>query len=72
MPAYPSACTLRLRVAHNTALHDQPDSKSVQFSVMSPSEIEQAGVLHVFQRALYTMPERKPQVDGVLDPRLVC
>lgn len=38
---------------------------------MSPAQIEQAGVLHVFQRALYQMPERKPQTDGVLDPRLV-
>lgn len=52
-------------------IHTRTHSQSVQFSVMSPAQIEQAGVLHVFQRALYQMPERKPQTDGVLDPRLV-
>lgn len=59
--------------AHTIAMlsYTSHHSQSVQFSVMSPSEIEQAGVLHVYQRALYTMPDRKPQQEGVLDPKLV-
>ncbi len=55
-------------------LHYTPPShsKRVEFTIMEPSQIEQAGTMHVYQRALYQMPERKPQPDGVLDPKLVC
>ncbi|EFN59163.1 hypothetical protein CHLNCDRAFT_138029, partial [Chlorella variabilis] len=44
--------------------------KQIQFSVMSPAEIVNTAEFHVFERALYKMPERRPQPNGVLDPRL--
>ena len=37
---------------------------------MPPTEIVNTAEFHVFERALYKMPERKPQPNGVLDPRL--
>ncbi|PSC73949.1 DNA-directed RNA polymerase III subunit rpc1-like isoform X2 [Micractinium conductrix] len=37
---------------------------------MSPAEIVNVAEFHVYERALYKMPERRPQPNGVLDPRL--
>ena len=37
---------------------------------MPPTEIVNTAEFHVFERALYKMPERRPQPNGVLDPRL--
>jgi len=37
---------------------------------MPPTEIVNCAEFHVFERALYKMPERRPQPNGVLDPRL--
>ncbi|KFM26649.1 DNA-directed RNA polymerase III subunit rpc1 [Auxenochlorella protothecoides] len=44
--------------------------KQLRFSLMSPSEIIQTSEMHVYERALYKMPERRPQPNGVLDGRL--
>lgn len=45
-------------------------SKQIRFSMMAPMEIVNTSELHVYERALYKMPERRPQPSGVLDPRL--
>lgn len=37
---------------------------------MPPTEIVNTAEFHVFERALYKMPERRPQPNGVLDLRL--
>ncbi|KAL4425069.1 hypothetical protein ABPG77_010383 [Micractinium sp. CCAP 211/92] len=44
--------------------------KQIHFGVMSPAEIVNTAEFHVYERALYKMPERRPQPNGVLDPRL--
>eukprot|EP00887_Chlorella_sp_A99_P005662 scaffold1.g5662.t1 len=38
--------------------------------MLSAAEIINTAELHVYERALYKMPERRPQPNGVLDPRL--
>jgi DNA-directed RNA polymerase III subunit RPC1 len=45
-------------------------SKQISFGLMPPTEIVNCAEFHVFERALYKMPERRPQPNGVLDPRL--
>ncbi|GAX79763.1 hypothetical protein CEUSTIGMA_g7204.t1 [Chlamydomonas eustigma] len=44
--------------------------QQIKFGMQTPQEIVKCGVFHVFERALYKMPERTPHVDGVLDRRL--
>ncbi|KAL4534056.1 hypothetical protein Ndes2526B_g07060 [Nannochloris sp. 'desiccata'] len=44
--------------------------KQIAFGLMPPTEIVNCAEFHVFERALYKMPERRPQPNGVLDPRL--
>jgi hypothetical protein len=46
-------------------------SKSIQFELMSNLEVQSAAELHVYERNLYSMPQRTPLEHGVLDPRLV-
>ena len=46
------------------------DSDRIAFEVMPPAEIVGVAELRVHERALYRMPERRPQAAGVLDPRL--
>ena len=38
---------------------------------MSNLEVQSAAELHVYERNLYSMPQRTPLEHGVLDPRLV-
>lgn len=44
--------------------------KSINFGTMSATDIVKLGELHVFERSLYQMPERRPLANGVLDNRL--
>jgi hypothetical protein len=46
--------------------------KSIRFRTMSSQEIVKASELHVSESILYTMPDRRPAVNGVVDTRLVC
>jgi DNA-directed RNA polymerase III subunit RPC1 len=52
--------------------HHRPrhHSDRIAFEVMPPAEIVSVAELRVHERALYRMPERRPQAAGVLDPRL--
>ncbi|PNW84960.1 hypothetical protein CHLRE_03g165750v5 [Chlamydomonas reinhardtii] len=44
--------------------------QQISFGVQTPQEIVKCGVLQVYERALYKMPERVPAANGVLDRRL--
>jgi hypothetical protein len=44
--------------------------KSIRFRTMSSQEIVKASELHVSESILYTMPDRRPAVNGVVDTRL--
>ncbi|WIA12568.1 hypothetical protein OEZ85_006229 [Tetradesmus obliquus] len=44
--------------------------QQIRFGLQSPQDIINCGVFHVYERALYKMPERMPHPNGVLDQRL--
>ncbi|KAK3261073.1 hypothetical protein CYMTET_30006, partial [Cymbomonas tetramitiformis] len=44
--------------------------KSIRFGLMSSQEVVKTGEFHVFERSLYTQPQRLPAPNGVLDLRL--
>lgn len=44
--------------------------QQIRFGLQTPQEIVKCGVIPVYERALYKMPERTPHPNGVLDRRL--
>ena len=42
----------------------------IQFSMMSPQEMQRASEFLVWSQEMYRMPERRPAENGVLDQRL--
>eukprot|EP00198_Chlamydomonas_reinhardtii_P014024 XP_001703361.1 predicted protein [Chlamydomonas reinhardtii] len=57
-------------LARFLTIHNGRDVQQISFGVQTPQEIVKCGVLQVYERALYKMPERVPAANGVLDRRL--
>mmetsp|Transcript_17922 Transcript_17922/g.35690 ORF Transcript_17922/g.35690 Transcript_17922/m.35690 type:complete len:1416 (-) Transcript_17922:69-4316(-) len=54
-------------------LPEDPSPKQIshlQFGLLSPSDMQRIAEFQVTSRDLFTMPQRSPAINGVLDPRL--
>src|SRR6056300_2000789 len=61
-------------VSHQSVLSElNPTPKQIshlQFGLLSPSDMQRLAEFQVTSRDLFTMPQRLPAANGVLDPRL--